>query len=159
MYETNNGNLVAALSDPVRSEKVDDLLEKTAVACAAMYKKFVNPVNSAVPTTALPNPELTTPVPYGDYHANIGSNPSVGGYVTRNPDKTSYSYGEQFIATAIPYDGYKFVYWSGIAAGGSNPVTITMDWHKNVVAKFERLDAADDAQDNQQKNTKSTRPK
>jgi formylglycine-generating enzyme required for sulfatase activity/TolB-like protein len=40
MYETNNGNLVAALSNPVRSASVDDLLEKTAAACAEMYKKF-----------------------------------------------------------------------------------------------------------------------
>jgi TolB-like protein len=150
MYETNNGNLVAALSDPVRSENVDELLEKTAAACAKMYKKFISPeVSSApatIPTSApVPIPEpISTSTDAGNYNANVRVNPPDGGYVTRNPDKSSYNHGEQFVATAIPYDGYRFVYWAGIAAGGSNPVTITMNWHKNVVARFERLDATED---------------
>ena len=45
MYETENGNLVAS-SDPVRSENVAELLEKTAAICADMYRVFVNPRSS-----------------------------------------------------------------------------------------------------------------
>jgi len=39
IYETNDGMLVIS-SDPVRSENAAELLEKTAVVCANMYKKF-----------------------------------------------------------------------------------------------------------------------
>jgi len=46
MYETENGTLVAS-SDPVRSEKASELLEKVAAACAGMYKTFADSQNSA----------------------------------------------------------------------------------------------------------------
>jgi len=39
IYETENGTLLAS-SDPVRSESIDELVEKAAAACAGMYKKF-----------------------------------------------------------------------------------------------------------------------
>jgi hypothetical protein len=39
IYETDNGTLLA-LSDPVRSESIDELVDKAAIACASMYKKF-----------------------------------------------------------------------------------------------------------------------
>ena len=45
MYETENGTLVAS-SDPVRSESAAELLEKTAAACAEMYKKFADAQNA-----------------------------------------------------------------------------------------------------------------
>jgi peptidyl-prolyl cis-trans isomerase SurA len=41
MYETENGNLVAS-SDPVRSENIGELIEKSAAACAKMYKAFAD---------------------------------------------------------------------------------------------------------------------
>jgi len=39
LYETDNGTLLAS-SDPVRSERIDELVDKAAAACASMYKKF-----------------------------------------------------------------------------------------------------------------------
>jgi hypothetical protein len=44
MYETENGTL-AASSDPVRSEKASELLEKAAAACAGMFKAFAESQN------------------------------------------------------------------------------------------------------------------
>jgi TolB-like protein len=41
VYDTEDGNLVAS-SEAVRAEKVADLLEAAAAACAEMYKAFVN---------------------------------------------------------------------------------------------------------------------
>jgi TolB-like protein len=40
LYETDNGTLIVS-SDAVRSENLEDLLEKATVACSNMYKKFV----------------------------------------------------------------------------------------------------------------------
>jgi len=45
IYETENGTLVA-LSDPIRSESVDELVEKAAEACSNMYKTFVTAQNA-----------------------------------------------------------------------------------------------------------------
>ena len=47
IYETENGTLVGS-SEAVRSENFGELLDKAAVACANMYKKFANTQNSYV---------------------------------------------------------------------------------------------------------------
>jgi len=49
-YETENGNLVAS-SDLVRAENIGDLIDKTAAACAKMYKAFANTQISEGPGT------------------------------------------------------------------------------------------------------------
>jgi hypothetical protein len=51
IYETDNGTLLAS-SDPVRSESIDDLVDKAAAACAIMYKKFAETQNIAQKPTA-----------------------------------------------------------------------------------------------------------
>jgi hypothetical protein len=57
MYETENGTLVAS-SDPVRSEKVVDMLEKAASACAEMYRAFANEQRPVAPAPVpVPKPE------------------------------------------------------------------------------------------------------
>jgi len=47
-----------------------------------------------------------------------------------------YEYGDEVTLTAIPADGYLFSRWSGVAAGYTNQVTITMDSDKTVTAHF-----------------------
>jgi hypothetical protein len=51
IYETDNGTLLA-LSDPVRSESIDELVDKAAVACANMYRKFAESQNITQKPTA-----------------------------------------------------------------------------------------------------------
>lgn len=45
--------------------------------------------------------------------------------------------GTQISVTATPYDGWTFTGWSGAATGTTNPVTVTMDANKTLVATFE----------------------
>jgi hypothetical protein len=45
-------------------------------------------------------------------------------------------YGEQVILTATPESGWGFDHWEGDASGNLNPVTVTMDSDKTVVAYF-----------------------
>ncbi len=42
MYETKNGNLVAALPDNIRAQTVEDIFDKIGTVCAAMFKTFAN---------------------------------------------------------------------------------------------------------------------
>jgi hypothetical protein len=53
IYETDNGTLLAS-SDPIRSERIDELVDKAAAACASMYKKFADTQNiTQKPTVAV----------------------------------------------------------------------------------------------------------
>jgi hypothetical protein len=61
---------------------------------------------------------------------------SVGGSVTKNPDKADYDHGENVILTAIPNKYYVFTNWSGNLSGSTNPETLVMDADKSVTAIF-----------------------
>ena len=63
-------------------------------------------------------------------------NPSGAGSVTKNPDKSWYSYGEAVQVTANANSGYIFSHWSGDASGTSNPTSVTMSSNKSVTANF-----------------------
>lgn len=61
---------------------------------------------------------------------------NTNGTVSRNPDKTVYSEGEQVTLTAIPSEGYLFTGWGGDATGTDNPLVITMNTSKSITAQF-----------------------
>ena len=58
------------------------------------------------------------------------------GTVERNPSQTSYDAGMTVQLTATPAEGYAFDHWSGAATGNLNPVSITMNGHRAVIAVF-----------------------
>lgn len=60
----------------------------------------------------------------------------ANGTVTKNPDQGSYANGSAVILTATPNQGYMFTGWSGDANGTINPLTVTMEGNKNIVANF-----------------------
>jgi len=47
-----------------------------------------------------------------------------------------YTAGTSVTFTAIPAPGYTFAGWSGDASGASNPITVTLDANKSVMANF-----------------------
>ena len=61
---------------------------------------------------------------------------AINGTVTKEPDKATYTYGEEVIITAVPNAGYSFVYWGADAFGSDNPTVITMDSDKNIMPNF-----------------------
>jgi uncharacterized repeat protein (TIGR02543 family) len=58
------------------------------------------------------------------------------GEVQKNPDKTEYVWGEMVTLTAVPSGGSVFAGWSGDVTSNSNPLKLTMDGSKTVVATF-----------------------
>ena len=58
------------------------------------------------------------------------------GSVAINPDQISYSLGTPIYLEATAELGWKFSNWAGDAAGHSNPLKITMDANKNIIAVF-----------------------
>jgi hypothetical protein len=134
MYETEDGNLVAT-SGVVQSEKAAELLAKTAAACAEMYKSFVNTQNSVrkAPTTPAIQAMPAT------YKVTAVANPVNGGHVSRNPDKTAYNDGELLTLTAIAYDGYAFIGWSGSSNSVKATLTAPIDRDLMLMANFQYI--------------------
>ena len=58
------------------------------------------------------------------------------GTVTASPNLTSYTAGSTVALTATADTGSLFMGWSGDAAGDTNPLTVTMDSNKTIVATF-----------------------
>ncbi len=63
------------------------------------------------------------------------------GSVTKNPDKSTYGNGDTVTLTATPNAGYTFSNWTGDASGSTNPITLTMNGNKTVIANFTQANA------------------
>ena len=58
------------------------------------------------------------------------------GSVAKNPDQSTYHYGDVVTLTATPVTGWAFTVWSGDLTGGANPATFTLDGNKIITATF-----------------------
>ncbi len=55
------------------------------------------------------------------------------------PQKTSYDSGSTVTLTARPAAGWAFTGWGGSVSGTTNPLAVTMDGDKSILATFERV--------------------
>jgi uncharacterized repeat protein (TIGR02543 family) len=60
----------------------------------------------------------------------------TNGTVTVNPAQATYAAGTQVTLTPNPASGYYFSGWSGDATGTANPLAVTMNSNKTIVANF-----------------------
>ena len=58
------------------------------------------------------------------------------GTVNKNPNQSTYHYGDIVTLTAIANTGWGFSGWSGDLTGSTNPTTITINGNKSVTATF-----------------------
>jgi len=68
---------------------------------------------------------------------SLAINTEGEGTVDRNPDKSSYTDGENVTLTANATIGWIFKEWQGDLSGSNNPETITVDKDKQITAVFE----------------------
>ena len=61
---------------------------------------------------------------------------SGGGTTDPAPGTYIHEPGTEITITAFPFDGYRFIIWSGDASGETNPITIIMDSDKSILAHF-----------------------
>ncbi|MDR2594533.1 MAG: glycoside hydrolase family 11 protein [Fibromonadaceae bacterium] len=78
-------------------------------------------------------------VPAGSYTLELTASPSNGGSIAKTPSNPYYSSGSSVSLKANPASGWKFDSWSGDATGTANPVSVTMNANKSVIAKFTPL--------------------
>jgi hypothetical protein len=70
------------------------------------------------------------------YTLNVNISPSGAGTVSKSPDKSTYVYGDQITLTATANSGYAFGNWTGDVTGTTNPVTLTVNSNKTLMATF-----------------------
>lgn len=67
------------------------------------------------------------------------------GGVELEPGVLRFEEGSEIAMTAVPPPGQRFIRWSGDASGSDNPLQITMDANKGVIAVFGQSDPAIEA--------------
>ena len=73
------------------------------------------------------------------YSLTVATNPSVAGAVTINPSPDQggkYAPGSVVTLTATPSAGAVFTGWTGNTSATNNPLTLTMNSNKTIVAEF-----------------------
>ncbi len=58
------------------------------------------------------------------------------GSITKNPNNSTYHYGDTVELVASPEAGYTFSEWTGDVSGSSNPISVVMDENKTATATF-----------------------
>lgn len=64
---------------------------------------------------------------------------SVNGSGTVSPPSGTYPNGQAVTITATPDTGWQFDHWSGDASGTTNPITVSMDADKHIIANFTEI--------------------
>jgi hypothetical protein len=77
----------------------------------------------------------TNPVDANSYRARLLTS-AARGTIMRSPDLPNYELGSTVTLTPIPSPGYAFIGWSGSITSSANPLVLTMDGHKDLVATF-----------------------
>ena len=89
------------------------------------------------PLTVTMDADKTITATFAPIQRTLTVNATNGSVATNpNPIAGTYDNGTSVILTATPDPGYEFTGWSGDASGTTNPLTITMDADKNVIAMF-----------------------
>jgi uncharacterized protein (TIGR02145 family)/uncharacterized repeat protein (TIGR02543 family) len=70
------------------------------------------------------------------YTLKVTVSPTVGGSVSKSPDKAQYSKGESVMLTATAKAGYRFTGWSGSQTSTGVEVLVKMDGNKELIANF-----------------------
>jgi len=72
--------------------------------------------------------------PPNTYTLNVTA--TLGGTTAKNPNLTGYASGAVVQVTATPNTGYTFSGWTGDATGTTNPLSVTMNSDKDIIANF-----------------------
>ena len=67
---------------------------------------------------------------------SLTTSATLGGGVARSPNATNFLPNAVVTLTATPNPGLVFTGWSGDASGTNNPLNVTMNAHKSIVANF-----------------------
>jgi hypothetical protein len=73
------------------------------------------------------------------YTLTVNIAPPGSGSVAKNPDKATYTYGDQVQLRAAANLGFTFSNWTNDVSSSTNPITLTMDGNRTITANFTEL--------------------
>ncbi len=130
---------VAAMCDSSQQEWLNSLFNRlvnfTTGGPWGYYNDHLRLLTMLVITGNFPN-LLESTTPPATYMLTVNISPQNAGSVNLIPSGNTYTAGTQVKLTATASSGYQFLNWSGDASGNANPISITMDSNKTVIANF-----------------------
>ncbi len=107
---------------------------------------FANPFGSvtfgdtnSVSTSAIINGAATITANFSQIQYALSLNIVGNGSVAKNPNQSSYHYGDTVVLTATPLSGWSFNGWTGALTSNSNPVSIIITGTTAVTATFTQI--------------------
>jgi uncharacterized repeat protein (TIGR02543 family) len=91
---------------------------------------------SDLTTTVTMNDNKAVTATFTQNQYTLTVNTMGNGFVSKNPDQETYTYGTVVTLTASPDLGWNFVGWSGDASGSEPTTTVTMNGNRVVTATF-----------------------
>ncbi|WP_227938704.1 InlB B-repeat-containing protein [Alkalihalobacillus deserti] len=141
-YEFERWTGSVSSTNPTITVIMDDNLSVRAVFKQKGTNQATTPVNES--TTEQPkendeeSPKRVEP-PKNDKHSYPLSISTRGdGSITRSQQNNQYEAGTSLTLRAQPKDGWSFIRWEGSYTGATNPLTVTMDQAKSIIAVFEK---------------------
>jgi len=92
-------------------------------------------VSGAVTQTASKSVTVFNSQPTPTFTLTVKVTPNYGS-VMEHPDQPTYASGTPVLLTPLAFNGYQFANWSGDASGSMNPLVVTMDTNKIIMANF-----------------------
>jgi len=94
--------------------------------------------DTSITITMNSNLTLTANFEQVTYTLETNGNPTNGGFVSRSPNRDTYTYNAEVTVTAEAANGYTFTGWTGTSTSKETSVTITMNGNKTLTANFQQ---------------------
>ncbi len=132
---------VSKLPDQAEGYLLGQVVTLTATAAPGWtFSEWSGAASGTAPSTTVtidgPTEVTATFSPLGPFTLSVSAAGNGSGTVEISPEKATYAWGEQVTLTADPGPDSVFAGWSGDATSNSNPLVLTMDSDKAVVANF-----------------------
>ncbi len=137
---SNGGTVSRDLNQSSYAHGTNITVTATAASCYTFigWSGDVTSAANPLPITITKDMTLTANFQLKQYSLSASVSPSGGGTVQPYPSQTSYACGTNVTITATAASCYTFIGWSGAATGTTNPVTITVDGNKELIANFQQ---------------------
>ena len=132
---------VSRLPDQPEGYLIGQVVTLTATAAPGWtFSEWSGDASGTAPSTTVaidgPKDVTATFSQLGPFALTVSAIGNGSGTVEISPEKAAYVWGEQVTLTAVPGPDSVFAGWSGDATSNSNPLVLTMNDDKAVVANF-----------------------
>lgn len=133
-----NGNGTVALLPLQDSYHYGDVVTLTATAAPgwAFTGWSGGATGTSNPLTLTLTGDVALTATFTAHEYTLAIDVGGAGTVTRDPDRTTYHYGDVVTLTALPAAGWNFLWWEGDLWSTANPLVLTITGDRSLTAVF-----------------------